>query len=57
MLSFKFSCQEEPDGVLMVCRCVRSVIRDSRQEWELTTCEALLPFMCQIQVIAALVPN
>ena len=41
----------------MVCRCVRSVIRDSRQEWELTTCEALLPFMCQIQVIAALVPN
>ncbi len=35
---------------LWVCRCVKSVIRDSRQEWELTTCEALLPFMCQIQV-------
>lgn len=30
-------------------RCVRSVIRDERQEWELTTCEELLPFMCQIQ--------
>ena len=30
-------------------QCVRSVIRDDRQEWEVTTCEALLPFMCEIQ--------
>ena len=30
-------------------RCVRSVINDARQEWEVTTCEALLPFMCEIR--------
>ena len=36
-------------------RCVKSVVTDdesegdnSEQHWELTTCEALLPFMCRI---------
>ena len=37
-------------------RCVKSVMKESvegggsprHQEWELTTCEALLPFMCRI---------
>lgn len=34
-------------------KCVKSVLRSGgdgsiRQEWELSTCEALMPFMCQI---------
>ena len=30
-------------------QCVKSVIRNEKQEWELTRCETLLPFMCQIK--------
>ena len=31
-------------------QCVQSVLRGGRQQWELTRCETLLPFMCQIKV-------
>ena len=42
---------EQPD--VMEGKCVRSVLTggsesDRRQEWELATCEALMPFMCRI---------
>jgi len=30
-------------------RCVRAKTGDMDQQWQLTTCEALLPFMCQIR--------
>jgi len=30
-------------------QCVKSVLRNEKQEWELTRCETLLPFMCQIK--------
>lgn len=40
---------EQPD--VMDGKCVRSVLKTGsggKQEWELTTCEALMPFMCLI---------
>ena len=37
---------EQPD--VATGQCVQSVVRGDRQEWELTRCETLLPFMCQI---------
>ena len=43
--------REQPD--VLQGNCVRSVLSseddtDRHQEWELTTCEELLPFMCMI---------